>query len=238
MTITETRPVTVGQDATPTPLTVNLPSGALRELVTVAVAAGKDDTLPTLTGVRIDVTADAVTFAATDRYRLAVVTYSKPRASVHASISPQDVDPEPWAEWSALVPAKALVAAIKALPKLGRTYPTSLPDAWLEWSEGTGAASLHNSLTVRGFEGSQTVRALDGEFPKYRALIPADDTMPTLDGGTIRWNVSYMADVAKLPHVRNTPVEWSFYGPAKPAVARTEGDHVSALYLLMPVRKG
>jgi len=38
----------------------------------VAVAAGRDDTLPVLTGVRIEIEGDRVTLAATDRYRLAV----------------------------------------------------------------------------------------------------------------------------------------------------------------------
>src|SRR5918998_52711 len=38
----------------------------------VAVAAGRDDTLPMLTGVRLEIEDDRVTPAATDRYRLAV----------------------------------------------------------------------------------------------------------------------------------------------------------------------
>ena len=36
------------------------------------IAAGRDDTLPVLTGVRIEIEGDTVTLAATDRYRLAV----------------------------------------------------------------------------------------------------------------------------------------------------------------------
>jgi len=38
----------------------------------VTIAAGRDDTLPTLTGVRVEIVNDKVTLAATDRYRLAV----------------------------------------------------------------------------------------------------------------------------------------------------------------------
>ena len=38
----------------------------------VAVAAGRDDTLPMLTGVRLEIEGDRLTLAATDRYRLAV----------------------------------------------------------------------------------------------------------------------------------------------------------------------
>jgi len=38
----------------------------------VAIAAGRDDSLPTLTGVHVDITEETITLAATDRYRLAV----------------------------------------------------------------------------------------------------------------------------------------------------------------------
>src|SRR5205823_13881150 len=40
----------------------------------VAVAAGRDDTLPVLTGIRVEIDGEDVTLAATDRYRLAVRT--------------------------------------------------------------------------------------------------------------------------------------------------------------------
>src|SRR5215813_4111323 len=38
----------------------------------VAVAAGRDDTLPLLTGVRVELEGDTMTLLATDRYRLAI----------------------------------------------------------------------------------------------------------------------------------------------------------------------
>ena len=38
----------------------------------VAVAAGRDDTLPMLTGIRVEISGDTVVLAATDRFRLAV----------------------------------------------------------------------------------------------------------------------------------------------------------------------
>ena len=40
----------------------------------VAIAAGRVDTLPQLTGVRVEIEGDQLTLAATDRYRLAVRT--------------------------------------------------------------------------------------------------------------------------------------------------------------------
>ena len=38
----------------------------------VAVAAGKDDTLPMLTGIRVEIEQNSIVLAATDRFRLAV----------------------------------------------------------------------------------------------------------------------------------------------------------------------
>src|ERR1700739_4347373 len=48
----------------------------------VAVAAGRDDTLPMLTGIRVEISGEAVVLAATDRFRLAVreLTWSTARA--------------------------------------------------------------------------------------------------------------------------------------------------------------
>ena len=38
----------------------------------MAVAVGRDDTLPVLTGIRVEFEGDRLVLAATDRYRLAV----------------------------------------------------------------------------------------------------------------------------------------------------------------------
>jgi DNA polymerase-3 subunit beta len=42
------------------------------------IAAGRNDTLPMLTGIRIEIDGDRLTLAATDRFRLAVREHSKP----------------------------------------------------------------------------------------------------------------------------------------------------------------
>ena len=68
----------------------------------VAIAAGRDDTLPVLTGVRIEIEGDTVTLASTDRYRFAVREFLwKPE--------------NPDASAVALVPAKTLLDTAKAL---------------------------------------------------------------------------------------------------------------------------
>jgi DNA polymerase III sliding clamp (beta) subunit (PCNA family) len=53
-------------------------------LAQVAPAAGRDDTLPVLSGIRVDITGDLITLAATDMYRFAVRTLRWNRPTVSA----------------------------------------------------------------------------------------------------------------------------------------------------------
>ena len=112
----------------------------------VAIAAGKDDTLPTLTGIRMEIEGQSITLAATDRYRLAVRNFTwSPTTS---SISTQ-----------ALIPARTLAETAKALAN----------------AEGVTLALAQAGEGLIGFEGNgrrTTTRLLDGEFPKYRSLLP------------------------------------------------------------------
>src|SRR5581483_1182182 len=54
----------------------------------VAVAAGRDDTLPMLTGIRVEISGETVVLAATDRFRLAVreLTWSTAAADIEAAV--------------------------------------------------------------------------------------------------------------------------------------------------------
>src|SRR5207302_10396462 len=55
------------------PLAGSVGSDALASAIgQVAIAAGRDDTLPALTGIRIEIEGEALTLVATHRYRLAV----------------------------------------------------------------------------------------------------------------------------------------------------------------------
>ena len=118
----------------------------------VALAAGRDDTLPVLTGVRVEIEGEQVTLAATDRYRLAVRTLQwKPE--------------EPGMSATALVPARTLAETAKAL--------TAGPEVTLALSTGSSGEGMI------GFEGGgrrTTSRLLEGEFPKYRSLLPNEST--------------------------------------------------------------
>jgi DNA polymerase-3 subunit beta len=149
----------------------------------VALAAGRDDTLPVLTGVRVEIEGDQVTLAATDRYRLAVRTLPwKPE--------------QPGMSATALVPARTLADTAKAL--------TSGPEVQLALSTpGTGEGMI-------GFEGGgrrTTSRLLEGEFPKYRSLLP-DQSSAFAEVAT----ASFVEAVKRVALVaaRNAPVRLSF----------------------------
>src|SRR5215470_10115886 len=72
----------------------------------VAVAAGRDDTIPMLTGVRIELEDSSLTLLATDRYRAAVREIAWRPGSAGLSLQ-------------ALVPARTLADTAKTLGPLG-----------------------------------------------------------------------------------------------------------------------
>ncbi len=120
----------------------------------VAVAAGRDDTLPMLTGIRVEISGAAVVLAATDRFRLAVreLTWSAAGADVEAAV---------------LVPAKTLAEAAK----------TGTDGAEVHLSLGSGpAVGKDGLLGISGNGKRSTTRLLDAEFPKFRQLLPTEHT--------------------------------------------------------------
>ena len=121
----------------------------------VAVAAGRDDTLPMLTGIRVEISGETVVLAATDRFRLAVreLTWSTESADVEAAV---------------LVPAKTLAEAAKT--------GTGTGDVHLSLGAGRAAVGKEGLLGIRSDGKRSTTRLLDAEFPKFRQLLPAEHT--------------------------------------------------------------
>ena len=116
----------------------------------VAIAAGKDDSLPTLTGIHVDINKETITLAATDRYRLAVR---------EIQWQPNNTD----IATSALLRARTLADAAKSL--VGVTQ-VSLAVAPITATERlVGFASEAKTMTSR---------MLDGTFPPYRHLLPSE----------------------------------------------------------------
>ena len=152
-------------------------------VTSVAVAAGKDDTLPVLTGIRVEIDGEDVTLAATDRYRLAVRT-----------LRWQPVDPSLQA--TALVPARTLAEAAKSLTS-GAEVTLALA------ASGAGEGMFGLTGTAR----RTTTRLLDGEFPKYRSLLP-DSAAATASVDT-----NALVDAVRrvsLVATRTSPVRLSF----------------------------
>lgn len=232
----------------------------------VIIAASRDDTLPILTGVRMEIEDDLITFLATDRYRLALREVSwKPVT--------------PGVSTSVLVKAKTLNEVAKTLGSAGNLNI---------------ALSEDNELI--GFEsgGRRTTSLLvDGDYPKIRSLFPENtpihavvetaslveavrrvslvaerntavrmaftEGQVTLDAGTgedaqaseaieatltgdditVAFNPQYLSE--GLNAFSSKYVRFSFTTPPKPAVVSAQDDSAAEdqddyKYLLMPVR--
>jgi len=159
-------------------------SDAFAEAVSqVAVAAGRDDTLPMLTGVRLEIEGDLVTLAATDRYRLAVREFAwRPET--------------PGLSAAVLVPARTLADAAKTL--------TSGPEVVLSLSSGGSGEGI---LGMTGKDRQTTTRLLDAEFVKYRAIMPSESS------SFAELPVGLFTDAAKrvaLVAERGTPLRCEF----------------------------
>ncbi|MFI7527776.1 DNA polymerase III subunit beta [Nocardia salmonicida] len=119
----------------------------------VAVAAGRDDTLPMLTGIRVEIEGNDVVLAATDRFRLAVR---------HLQWQPTRSD----IETAVLIPARTLSEAAKTL---------GAAEAPVQLSLGSGGGTDGLLGIVNGGRRT-TTRLLDAEFPKFRQLLPKEHT--------------------------------------------------------------
>ena len=147
----------------------------------VIIAASKDDTLPILTGVRLEFEDDLITFLATDRYRLAMKEL-------------------PWApttpgqSMSALVKAKTLNEVAKTLGGSGELkLAITQDDSRLIAFESAGRATT--SLLV------------DGDYPKIRSLFPETTAIhAVVSTSELVEAVRRVSLVAE----RNTPVRLAF----------------------------
>lgn len=152
-----------------------------------ATAAGRDDTLPALTGIRIEIEGDIITMVSTDRYRLAVreLRWAPSRPDLTAAM---------------LVPAKALADTARSLTSSAQvSIALALPG-----TEGGGGDGMI------GFEGAgrrTTTRLLSGEFPRYQSLLPKTvNAAAELSVSLLSESVKRVALVAE----RNTPVRLAF----------------------------
>ena len=147
----------------------------------VAVAAGRDDSLPTLTGIHIEVNKSSITMAATDRYRLAV-----------REIPWTPTDPE--LTTSALLRARTLADAARTIATTKELSfaiaPTTATERLIGFSTDTK---------------SMTSRQLDGTFPPYKHLIPTESaSTAVIEVATLLEAVRRVALVTE----KNTPLRF------------------------------
>ena len=131
----------------------------------VAPAASRDDTLPVITGVNVEIDGDSIRLVATDRYRLAIR---------ELGWNPARLD----SRTTMLVPAKTLVDAARMMA------PGVLVRIMIRGELGAGAAraaaagpgdSLHAAEAMIGFESDGrrlTTRLIAGEYIKYMSRFP------------------------------------------------------------------
>jgi DNA polymerase-3 subunit beta len=178
-----------------------------------ATAAGRDDTLPALTGVRIEIDDDTLTLVSTDRYRLAIrkLRWTPARPELSAAV---------------LIPARALADTARALTT-GAEVSIALA---LPGEDGAGEGMI-------GFEGGgrrTTTRLLGGDFPAYQTLLPTTaDSVAELATAPFAEAVKRVALVAE----RNTAVLLSFSSGQLVLEAGT-GDEAQAVEVLDAALEG
>lgn len=149
----------------------------------VSIAADRGDTLPILTGVRVEIDGEKMILLATDRYRLAMR---------ELTWNPDATD----ASHVALVPARTLSETAKALGAAGSI------------EVALGSAAGGEGLV--GFEAGQrrtTTRLLDGEYPKVTSIFPTSvETEAVIKTSELVEAVKRVSLVAE----RNTPVRLRF----------------------------
>jgi len=175
-----------------------------------ATAAGRDDTLPALTGVRIEIEGDTLTLISTDRYRLAVreLRWTPARPDLSAAV---------------LVPARALAETARAL-----TSGAEVAIALALPGDGTDGVGGDGMIGFEGGGRQATTRLLGGEFPRHQALLPSHVNY------TAELATPLLAEAVKrvaLVAERNTAVRLAFT-PGQLVLEAGTGDEAQAVEVL------
>ncbi|CAM5435950.1 DNA polymerase III subunit beta [Streptomyces spiroverticillatus] len=164
-------------------------AGAFAEAVAqVVIAAGRDESLPVLTGMGLRLDGGTMTLTASDRYRYAVRTLEwKPEAG----------EPEGSDVVEVVVPGRRLTEIARSLSKSG------LVRVGLSGPGGPGSGLI-------SFEGAgmhTTVRLLEGRLPRYEKLFALPDpAVAVVPRGRLADAVRRVAVVAEP----NSPVRLDF----------------------------
>jgi DNA polymerase III subunit beta len=172
----------------------------------VTPAASRDDTLPMLTAVSVELTGATMTLAATDRYRLAV-------RDLNWSPAPGGADQ---GRIAVLVPSRTLADAARMMSP-GSAVRIMLRD-------GCGGDGSDAMIGFETGERRLTTRLLAGEFIRYRSRFPEEfGCTAELPGEAFAEAVRRVSLVAE----RGTPVQLSF-GPDRVTVGAATQGHARA----------
>jgi len=158
-------------------------AGVLTEAVAqVTIAASRDETLPLLTGVRMEIEGEKITLLATDRYRLAMreLTWHPAAPSISSF---------------ALVRARTLSDVAKSMTSAGSVDV---------------ALSTEGPAALVGFEagGRRTTSLLvEGDYPPVRRLFPESTTTHAVVSTHV---LVEAARRVSLVAERNTPIRLTF----------------------------
>ncbi|MFC4530829.1 DNA polymerase III subunit beta [Sphaerisporangium dianthi] len=224
----------------------------------VATAASRDNTLPMLTGIRVDIDGAGVSMAATDRYRIAArdFLWHPERPDQQAAI---------------MVPAKVMVEVGRSLRAgevsiglgdgvagfecAGRTttvrlldeqfidYRSRLVDTWAIRADVTVApfveavkrvalvAERHTAISLSFTQGQVLVQAGGGDIGRGAEAVAAD-----LSGEDIQiaFQPHYLLD--GLAGVETEKACINMASPTRPALITDEGDDPAYRYLVMSLR--
>ncbi len=150
-------------------------------------AAGRDDMLPVLTGVKIEIEGPTLSLLATDRFRLSL-----------RELQWHPAQPDLTA--SALVPARVLADVAKSTSSGGE-----LSIALGKQGAGDGLIGFESSAA--GGRRRTTTRLIEGAFPNVRQLFPSTSDITALI------EVAALIDSARrvaLVAGRNTPIRLAF----------------------------
>lgn len=167
----------------------SISAGAFTNAVNQAVtAAGRDDMLPVLTGVKLEITGDRLSLLATDRFRLSLR---------ELSWSPSRPD----LEVAALVPARVLFDTARSLSADAEVEVALAAD------RGAGEGLIGFAAETPTGRRVTTTRLIEGSFPNVRQLFPNAAQV------TARIELAPFVDAVKrvsLVAGRNTPIRLTF----------------------------
>ncbi|MFV2145570.1 MULTISPECIES: DNA polymerase III subunit beta [Isoptericola] len=165
-------------------LTGTVPGDSLTHAVAqVSVAASRDDTLPLLTGVRMEIEGERITLLATDRYRLALRELT----------------------WTPATPGYSAVALVRA-----RTLNDVAKSLGAGGGQVNIGLSTGEGIDLIGFEAGgrhTTSQLVDGDYPAVRRLFP--DATPIHAVVPTQALIDAAKRVALVAE-RNTPIRLAF----------------------------